>query len=609
MSGNSFLCGWYCEEGLANDADQTVQSMLACYPPSSQVEILKTEKLVIAACNVEKGVINNYTIAIAGNPYWKSDDLRKFADANGLLATVAHVYEKKGQSFLDELVGSFTIVVHDKSSEQILIAIDRIGQQHCFYAHRDRNLVFSSRADSIILHPLIEAKLSQQGIYDYVYFHAMPSPGSIYTGVNKFINGECIVFSNSKLSRSKYWKPQFQEENDHSINELSEEMLSILERSVKRLGCNGSVGAFLSGGLDSSTVAGMLSKVTNQNARTFTIGFDAEGYDEMEYARIASKHFATQQNEYYVTPEDVIDMVPKIAKFIDEPFGNSSALPAYFCARMAKERGVDRLLAGDGGDEIFAGNERYVKQGVFEQYQKSPSLLRSLMIEPVFLHNPLAKYIPLVKKVNSYITQAKIPLPDRLETYNFLHRHAINEIFSPEFLTEIDVNQPLEILREAYGGVDDATPLNRMMLLDWKRTLHDNDLVKVNRMCEMAGVEVVYPLLDDELVKFSCTIPSGIKLKDGKLRWFYKEAIKNFLPDQIINKSKQGFGLPFGVWTSEHKGLQEMAYSALGSLKQRNIFREEFIDQAIKMHQGIHAPYYGELIWVLMMFELWVAKY
>jgi len=608
MSGNSFLCGWYCEAGLESNADQVVQSMLTCFPESLPTEIFKTEKLIIAGHNIDKESYEDCTITIVGNLYWKSEDLRKYADSNGRVATVAYLFRKRQIDFIEQIAGSFTIIIHDKHNDRVLIAIDRMGQQHCFYAQKNQNLVFSSRVDSVVSHPLIDKELSQQGIYDYVYYHAMPSPNSIYTNVNKLINAEILIFQKSGISRHRYWKPHFKEESEHSVDQLSDEMLEIIERSVKRLGGLSNVGAFLSGGLDSSTVSGMLSRTSEQKARTFSIGFDAKGYDEMEYARIASKHFSTEQNEYYVTPEDVVEMVPKIAKFIDEPFGNSSALPAYFCARMAKERGVERLLAGDGGDEIFAGNERYIKQNVFEQYQKIPSLMRSLFIEPVFLHNSFAKYLPLVKKINSYVTQAKIPLPDRLETYNFLHKHAANEIFSAEFLREVDVNQPIEILREAYHGVDNATTLNRMMLLDWKRTLHDNDLVKVNRMCELAGVEVAYPLLDDELVEFSCHIPSSVKLKDGKLRWFYKEAIKDFLPDQIINKSKQGFGLPFGVWTSEHKGLQELAYTALESLKQRNVFKKEFIDQTIKMHQGIHAPYYGELIWILMMFELWIAN-
>jgi len=151
--------------------------------------------------------------------------------------------------------------------------------------------------------------------------------------------------------------------------------------------------------------------------------------------------------------------------------------------------------------------------------------------------------------------------------------------------------------------------LNKMMMLDWKRTLHDNDLVKVNRMCELAGVEVVYPLLSDELIEFSCKIPSNIKMKGNKLRWFYKDATKNFLPHEIINKPKQGFGLPFGVWTSTHKGLQELAYSSLHALKARGIFQEEFIDDTIRMHQTVHAKYYGELVWVLMMLELWLASH
>jgi len=351
-------------------------------------------------------------------------------------------------------------------------------------------------------------------------------------------------------------------------------------------------------------VTGMLSEISETTAEAYSIGFSAEGYDEMEFARITAKHFGVRLNEYYVTPEDVVDALPIVAASYDEPFGNSSALPAYFCAKVAAENGVQRLLAGDGGDEFFAGNERYVKQDVFETYGKIPSSLRKGLIEPIINNLPAA--IPLSNKARSYIEQANIPLPDRLQTYNFLHRHSPEEIFSEDFLIHTDINSPLAIQRHTYQQPKNASTLNRMLYLDWQYTLADNDLRKVSHMCALAGVEVVYPMLDDNLVNFSCQIPSNWKIKDRDLRHFYKQSLTGWLPNATINKKKQGFGLPFGVWMETHKPLQEMAYDNLLKLKKRPYFKPEFIDHTIDLHRNQHAAYYGELIWILMVLEMWI---
>jgi asparagine synthase (glutamine-hydrolysing) len=294
-----------------------------------------------------------------------------------------------------------------------------------------------------------------------------------------------------------------------------------------------------------------------------------------------------------------------IANYYDEPFGNSSALAAYYCAKLAKENGIKRLLAGDGGDEIFAGNERYAKQMLFEHYHQLPGFVTSAL-ETCLNRLPGAlanQKIPF--KAKRYIEQAKAGMPDRLQDYNFLHRHNPADIFNGDFLARVDTSRPLQQLRNCYQLPKDASTLNRMLYMDWKTTLHDNDLVKVNRMCELVGVEVSYPLLDQRIVNLSCRIPSANKLNGQKLRWFYKQAMTGFLPDQIINKSKHGFGLPFGIWLKDHQPLKELAYDAIHNLKKREYFKPEFLDHAIEMHQSIHASYYGELIWILMMLELW----
>ncbi|MEA3642871.1 MAG: asparagine synthase C-terminal domain-containing protein, partial [Lamprobacter sp.] len=311
-------------------------------------------------------------------------------------------------------------------------------------------------------------------------------------------------------------------------------------------------------------------------------------------------------HEYYVTPEDVVEAVPLIAASYDEPFGNSSALPAYFCARLAAETGVTHLLGGDGGDELFAGNERYAKQGVFEHWNRIPGPLRKRLLEPLFTRLPRA--VPLVSKARSYVEQARIPLPDRLQTYNHLHRLPLHELFETDFLEQIDTEAPWQLMRALYQRPQQASSINRMLYLDWQQTLADNDLRKVTRMCQLAGVDVVYPMLDDDVLEFSCRVPTSLKLRPGQLRYFYKEAVRGFLPLEIIEKKKHGFGLPFGVWMHDHQPLRELAYDSLLRLKGRGFLRSAFVDRLIQLHREEHAAYHGEMVWILMMLELWIAK-
>ena len=217
--------------------------------------------------------------------------------------------------------------------------------------------------------------------------------------------------------------------------------------------------------------------------------------------------------------------------------------------------------------------------------------------------------IPALRKLRSYVAQAAIPLPKRLQTYNFFHRRPLSDILFPAFHHSINIDLPLDLMEDAYNRIKDATPLNRMLLLDWKQTLADNDLRKVNKMCQLADINVRYPMLDDDLVELSTQIPSSLKLKGTQLRYFYKYAVRNFLPKEIINKPKQGFGLPFGVWLTTSKSLKEIAYDSLTDFKKRQYLRADFLDWLIDKHRTEHAAFYGAFVWVIMMLELWLKEH
>ena len=304
-----------------------------------------------------------------------------------------------------------------------------------------------------------------------------------------------------------------------------------------------------------------------------------------------------------MTPQDVAVGVPKLAAHFDEPFGNSSAVPTYFCALAAREQGVRQLLAGDGGDELFGGNARYAKQNVFEYYFRLPRFLRSALLEPVAAG---LGSLPLVRKLDSYIKQASVPLPDRLQTYNYLARESTDAILHGDLAARVDTQLPIAEQRSVFAEPQTSDLVNRMLYLDWKYTLADNDLRKVMSSAALAGIEVRFPWLDERVVDLSLAVPGPAKVRGQKLRYFVKRALTGFLPEEVIHKPKHGFGLPFGVWMREDAGLQQLVNRSMQSLRERKLVRADYIDSLMRRHKDEHAAYYGEFLWVLMMLELWL---
>ena len=549
---------------------------------------------------------NEVCCAVSGNVDWLKNEFADIQLRRGPEHALLAAYRSLGVDLLRAVGGRFSLFIWDGAQKSGLIACDRFGQMPVYWAGgADKALVFGPTATAVSRLLGGRPRLSDQAIFNYLYFHMVPGPSTTFEGVNKLLAGHALVAKDGRWQVQRYWEPDFRENADASMREASEELTGLLSSSVARLANGADSGAFLSGGLDSSTVAGLLAR-HKPNPRTYSIGFDADGYDETGYARLASERFNTRFNTYYVTPDDVLAELPKIAAAYDEPFGNSSALPAYFCAKLAVDDGCNRLLAGDGGDELFAGNERYAKQEVFEHYTKLPDWSRRFVMEPL-----LFKLLPesggLLGKARSYIRQAKVPLPDRLQTYNFLNRLGARTIVTEALWDAVDESIPLQLDRELYHQPRTASRLNRMLYLDWHHTLADNDLRKVNRMCQLAGIEVEYPMLDDHLVEFSTRVSSDRKMKANRLRDFYKRTFKDFLPAEIIDKPKHGFGLPFGVWMVEHPGLQELAGDNLARMRRRQYVRNEFIDEIVRLHREHHAGYYGEMIWILTMLELWLT--
>jgi len=507
---------------------------------------------------------------------------------------------------LARLNGPFAAGLRSADQRRAIVAVDRFSELTMCLRMQAGRLEFAERADELAGPG---AALDPQALFDYLYFHCIPAPRTVFRDVVRLPPGHFAWCEDGRLHVAPYWTPAFDEPAAApDFGALRDEFRNLLRASVAARLRGGDRACFLSGGTDSSTVAGMIGEASGQPAQTYSIGFEAEGYDEMGYARIAARHFGTEHHEYYVTPADLVRSIPDVARHYDQPFGNSSALPAYYCAKVARERGVRHMLAGDGGDELFGGNSRYAKQRVFGWYQSVPSALRSGLLEPLLLGTPVGA-LPLLKKGRSYIEQAKLPMPDRLETYNQLLRLGPAEVLTPSFLSQVDVRAPLALQQQVWQSARTSSEVNRTLGFDWRFTLADSDLPKVRGTTALAGVGVGFPFLDQRLLDFSLRLPAEYKLKGLKLRWFFKEALRGFLPDEIITKKKQGFGLPFGVWLTRDAALLALARDSLGSLAGRGIVRPDFLASLLERRLAEHAGYYGGLVWVLMMLEQWLRAH
>ncbi|MDY0045876.1 MAG: asparagine synthase C-terminal domain-containing protein [Thauera propionica] len=540
-----------------------------------------------------------------GNPRFKDAALQQLKDQRGAAAAWAQAFRTHGDGAVQQVAGRFSVIHISDDGRKALLATDRFGTWPICYAEHEGRLHFSDRADTL---PGVPRKISSQAVFEYLFFHMIPAPATIFEGVARLPQGHLLKWQDGKTECRRWWEPVFEEGTAPDFGEAKTRFLEIIEAGVRHEAEGASVGCFLSGGTDSSTVTGMLCKVVGQPARAYSIGFDASGYDEMEYARIAAKRFGADHREYYVTPDDLVAGIPQVATHYDQPFGNSSALPGWICATRAREDGIERMLAGDGGDELFGGNTRYAKQRIFGWYDGVPGLLRRGLLEPT-LALPGMDRIPLLKKGVSYVEQARVPMPDRIHMYNMLIQLGMDTVFAPDFIARVDTDRPYRAQREVWQATNASAHINRMLNYDWKYTLADNDLPKVVGTTQLAGVDVAFPLLSDELTDFSLTLPPEWKLKRLTLRWFFKEALRGFLPDEIIAKKKHGFGLPFGVWACQHTGLKALATDALGSFRNRGIVRPQFIDELLKTHLPAHPGYYGEMVWILMMMEFWMREH
>lgn len=535
------------------------------------------------------------------------------AQALGTGAALAECWRRHGAALPERIRGEYLLAVWCAPERSGLVAVDRFGTYALYWGEHDGRLGFATTpaavCDAIGRTPELDAR----AVHAYVHFHVIPAPLAILRGVRRLDIGEALAIERGEPRLRRHWVPRFEEALPFDFARERREFLGALRSGVaeciegvprEQLGC------FLSGGTDSSTIAGLVTEAYGAPARTFSIGFDVSGYDERHYSRLAARHFGTEHVEHVMSPQEAERAIDVLARNYEQPFGNSSAVPTFVCASIAHEAGVTRMLGGDGGDELYGGNERYAKQWLFSLYERIPAFARVRVVEPLLAGALRDTAFWPVRKARAYVEQARVPLPERLGSrYNLLNQFGAQRVFTDEVLAQAGGFDPVSIERECWQRCDAASQINRLLAYDFKFTLGDNDLAKVTRMCHAAGVEIAFPMLTDALVEHSLRLAPGQKLRRTRLRYFFREALRGFLPDEIVDKRKHGFGMPFGEWMLAQPALARRVEDALAGLAQRGLVRPAFLSELRHAIHAQHAGYFGTMAWVLMMLELWLREH
>ena len=524
---------------------------------------------------------------------------------------VLEAYRRDGPDFPKRLRGEFAVAIWDGARQVLYLATDRFAVHPLLYYWDGTKIVFASRMKSLLACPsLVKPSIDPEAIVDVVGSSVISAPKTIFRELKKISAGHLVEFRDGQMSTRPYWDVDFSHPDSDS-KRLAPALRSALADAVAvRLRGDAPadrVGTFLSGGVDSSTVTALVSQLAGRPRKAFSVGFAEAGFNEIDYARISARHVQADHAEYFVTPEDVARALPIVLNAFDEPFANASAIPTYYCAKLAREHGVDVMYAGDGGDELFAGNERYATQRLFDYYGRVPMWTRRYMEPLVKAGADRLGWSPLVAG-KKYIRRANIPYPDRLCSWAFFSETPLSGVFDDGFVELLGKSfDPYGALRQYYRQAPATTELDHQLYIDLKLAIADNDVVKVTRMADAAGVSVRYPFLDHPFVEFAASVPAVMKMRGRQLRTFFKDAYRDVLHPDTLKKRKHGFGLPIATWLRTDRHLNEMMHDLVLSPHsvQRGYFKRSALEHIVQEHGRDQSSYYGTILWNVMILEAW----
>lgn len=517
--------------------------------------------------------------------------------------TILHAFEEYGAECVQHLRGMFVFAIWDARRRELFIARDRAGKKPLYYTVTPRGtLLFGSELKSLREHPEFRGEMSVEALDAYLTFGYVPDPLTIFRGVHKLPPGHHLSFVSGRVRVEQYWDFPYEEaqaDPARSEEDCLEELRALLDEAVRvRLVADVPLGAFLSGGVDSSAVVGLMARHTPRPVKTFSIGFHEDSYNELKYARVAAKKFGTDHHEFVVTP-DICEIVDELVWHFDEPFADSSAIPTYMVSKLAREF-VKVVLSGDGGDELFGGYTRYAIDRKRSGFARLPRAIRKGVMQP------LGRRLPHGAWGRNYIyVNAFEPVDRYIEDISIFTRLNKPSLYTDDFRQRLGRTEAAARFREYASRSRAEDALDPLLYLDSKTYLPGDILTKVDRMSMAVSLEARAPLLDHKLIEFVCTrIPASMKMKGLETKHIFKRAVQDLVPAEILNRPKQGFGVPIEQWINEQ--LRERVRGTLTEprTRQRGQIEPRYVDLLLDEHERGRRDH-ATALWALFMLELW----
>lgn len=521
---------------------------------------------------------------------------------------VIHLYEEYGQECVDYIRGMFAFAVWDEKRKILFAARDRLGKKPFFYSYHNGRLCFASELTALLASGLVEKEVNLEAIDYYLTLGYIPAPFSIYKTVSKLPPAHILQLKDGKITFRQYWKLDYAEKIKISEREACEEILRLLKEATRvRLYSDVPLGAFLSGGIDSSTIVGIMSQISPGKIKTFSIGFEEEGYSELSYSRKIADKFGTEHYEFMVRPQ-ALKILPLLVERYGEPYADSSCIPTYYVSEQTKKY-VTVALNGDGGDENFSGYERYQAMKASQIYQNFPGIIKKTCEAVISALPDSLEPKNKLRRIKRFFQGVNLPLEKRyLRWIGIFDEGLQNKLYSTHFRDRLTKEQPLGWLSQYLNNYPRLDLTDTLLMTDVNSNLAYDLLVKMDIASMANSLETRSPFLDQEFMEFTARLPSEYKMKGFVKKYILKKTVKNILPKANIYRSKMGFGIPVGSWFRQDlkEFVKEMLLSE-PSLK-RGYFQPEALRVIVLDHTEGRKDYTFQL-WALLMLELWHKRF
>jgi asparagine synthase (glutamine-hydrolysing) len=509
--------------------------------------------------------------------------------------------------------GRFVQAVWHSTERRVAALTDHFSTLPLYFIAREDLLLLATDLRLLASSPFCRRQIDLPSIYHYLNFAQIPAPRTIFSDIRRLEPGTRLLWEpGTGLRLQRYYLPEYPEDLTDDDDVLADELRERVVATVQGYRPDdGDWGCFLSGGTDSSSIVSIFSRQPNPGGgrvKSFSIGFAEEGYDELSYARLAAEACGAEPAFAQVSRAETQALVARVIEAYDQPLGNASAIPTLACTELARERGVRTLVAGDGGDEIFGGNQRYAKDVAMEAWFQLPAPVRALgravggAVGGGRVH--------LLNRVENFFERASLPNPDRFYTDDSFASDHYHELLSPDFRATVERDASLDFMRGVYRLGETGGPLHRLMRLDLLMAIAQNDLRKVDGAARASGVDVRFPYLDPALIAYVNRLPERCKVRGFDKRFLFKRAMRGILPEQILRKKKQGFGLPISVWLRADGAFRSAVQGTLLDPRTaaRGWWNNTFVAQMFEEHQqgGWDHSYH---LWLLYVLELWLRRY